>query len=128
MKKDSLIIGKIVTDLIKDKTSRGFILTDIVTSGKFKVLEFYKDKDKKDLTFVVSDIVVDDDIIEGTHKIGDVKTFDVYTATVDEDESTFFVESLFEKIDKKLISSTMFYYKGSETLIVTPETIDKYKD
>ena len=80
------------------------------------------------MTFVVSAIVVDDDIIEGTRKIGDVKTFDVYTATVDEDESTFFVESLFEKIDKKLISSTMFYYKGSETLIVTPETIDKYKD
>ena len=50
------------------------------------------------------------------------------TGTVDEDESTFFVDSLFEKIDKKLISSIMFYYKGSETLIVTPETIDKYKD
>jgi len=128
MKKDSLIIGKIVTDVIKEKTSEGSLLTDIVTSGKFKVLEFYKDKDKKDLIFVVSDIVVDDDIIAGTRRIGDVKTFEVYTATVDEDESTFFVDSLFEKIDKKLIYSVMFYYKGSETLIVTPETIDKYKD
>lgn len=128
MKKDSLIIGKIVTDLIKEKTSKGFLLTDIVTSGTFKVLEFYKDKDKKDLIFVVSDIVVDDDIIAGTRRIGDVKTFDVYTATVDEDESTFFVDLLFEKCDKKLISSTMLYYKGSEVLIVTPETIDKYKD
>ena len=123
-----MIIGKIVTDVIKEKTSKGFLLTDVVTSGKFKLLEFYKDKDKKDLIFVVSDIVVDDDIIAGTRKIGDVKTFEVYTATVDEDESTFFVDSLFEKIDKKLISSIMFYYKGSETFIVTPETIDKYKD
>lgn len=128
MKKDSLEIGKIVTDIFKDKTSRGFILTDIITSGKFKVLEFYKDKGKKDLIFIVSDIVTDDELIEGTLRIGDVKTFDVYTATVAEDESTFFVDSLFEKCDKKLISSTMLYYKGSETLIVTPETIDKYKD
>ena len=128
MKKDSLEIGKIVTDIFKDKTSRGFILTDIVTSGKFKVLEFYKDKGKKDLIFIVSDIVTDDELIEGTLRIGDVKTFDVYTATVDEEESTFFLESLFKKCDKKLISSTMLYYKGSRTLIVTPETIDKYKD
>lgn len=128
MKKDTLEIGKIVTDIFKDKTSKGFILTDIVTSGTFKVLEFYKDKGKKDLIFVVSDIVTDDDLIEGTRRIGDVQTFDVYTATVDEEESTFFVDSLFEKCDKKLVSSTMFYHKGSEVFIVTPETIDKYKD
>lgn len=127
MKKDSLEIGKIVTDIFKDKTSKGFILTDIVTSGKFKVLEFYKDKGKKDLIFIVSDIVTDDELIEGTLRIGDVKTFDVYTATVDEDESLFFLDSLFEKSKKELVSSTMFYYKGSETFIVTPETIDKYK-
>jgi len=127
MKKDSLEIGKIVTDIFKDKTSKGFLLTDIVTSGKFKVLEFYKDKGKKDLIFIVSDIVTDDELIEGTLRIGDVKTFDVYTATVDEDESLFFLDSLFEKSKKELVSSTMFYYKGSETFIVTPETIDKYK-
>lgn len=127
MKKDSLEIGKIVTEIIEGKTSKGFILTDIVTSGTFKLLEFYKDKGKKDLIFVVSDIVTDDDIIEGTRRIGDVKTFEVYITTVDEDESTFFVDSLFEKCKKELVSSTMFYYKGSETFIVTPETIDKYK-